>query len=846
MAYINKNVSTMAMPSGMNRMGQFPLDMSSVYYDRASLEAYATSGSIAYVGQIVSLVDETNKKVTVYSIQNTEGLLKEVGTIPLGDGSTIEVSADGVISLLGSAEAEAGKLPMLEMVKVVDAEGEPVIDEETGLQKEEKKLVWKTLEQIGAGDGNDNTTYAFAFDATTQKLTITPSFNSVAQAAQEIDLSTFLTAAELPEDKDTTYSVAENEKVLKLTDTVFSTELGLKHENGKISLTGIGGAVIAEFSDADFVKDSVLDDVNYNAETKEIEFTWKTVDGETKTDAVSVADFVQTYEAGNGLELNSNEFAVKVDSESENFLTIGANGVKLSGVQSAIDTAKQGAIDAAASAAAGIYATQSALSGLETALDARLDDLEAYDHGTYATKNELKATDDVAKDAQSRVGIVEGKIDEITSVGGEPNVVEKIKVNGVTLEVEKDAEGKSTKAVNIAVPVKFTDLTDDSGFDGRITTAQNRADEGVTNAAAAQTAAEAAQTIANEAKTQANTNKEAIAGHLTRIIALEDADTAHAAEYSALAGIVSGHTTEIAKKASQTALDKAIEDIAKNSNAIASLNDVTILGINQELAKKANNADVYTKTDIGTIAEGKTLVKMVEEAAAAGTNAANELANGAVKANTEAIAAIYTPTSGEGENLVAASGILVDLVKAEETRAKAAEKANADAIAIINGNDAGKSIRTIAGEEALKIVDGAPEAYNTLKEVADWIANDQSGAASMAANISKNTTAIAAIYSVDAEGKASGTLVTEIARVEGKADANAQAIAAINDTTTGIAAVAKKYTDDNMVKADEASIENKNGTFSVKKVTVDILDATGIELILNAGDSGYKAPEVSE
>ena len=186
MAYINKNVSTMAMPSGMNRMGQFPLDMSSVYYNKAELEAYAASGAIAYVGQIVSLVDEVNNKVTVYSIQNTDGLLKEVGTIPLGDGSTIEVSSNGVVSLLGSADAEAGKLPMLEMVKVVDAEGEPVIDEETGLQKEEKKLVWKTLEQIGAGDGNDNTTYAFSYDKDTQKMTITPSFNGVAQTAQVI------------------------------------------------------------------------------------------------------------------------------------------------------------------------------------------------------------------------------------------------------------------------------------------------------------------------------------------------------------------------------------------------------------------------------------------------------------------------------------------------------------------------------------------------------------------------------------------------------------------------------------------------------------------------------------
>lgn len=101
MAYINKNVSTMAMPSGMNRMGQFPLDMSSVYYDLDSLKTYAESGAIAYVGQVVSLVDEENNKVTVYSIQDTAGTLKEVGTVPTGDEDTIVVAADGTISLAG-------------------------------------------------------------------------------------------------------------------------------------------------------------------------------------------------------------------------------------------------------------------------------------------------------------------------------------------------------------------------------------------------------------------------------------------------------------------------------------------------------------------------------------------------------------------------------------------------------------------------------------------------------------------------------------------------------------------------------------------------------------------------
>ena len=53
--------------------------------------------------------------------------------------------------------------------------------------------------------------------------------------------------------------------------------------------------------------------------------------------------------------------------------------------------------------------------------------------------------------------------------------------------------------------------------------------------------------------------------------------------------------------------------------------------------------------------------------------------------------------------------------------------ANKTAIATLIGNVEGdntKSVRAIAIEEVAKIVDSAPEAMDTLKEVADWIAND--------------------------------------------------------------------------------------------------------------------------
>lgn len=43
----------------------------------------------------------------------------------------------------------------------------------------------------------------------------------------------------------------------------------------------------------------------------------------------------------------------------------------------------------------------------------------------------------------------------------------------------------------------------------------------------------------------------------------------------------------------------------------------------------------------------------------------------------------------------------------------------------------------IVQSEVAKVVDGAPEAYNTLKEVASYIESDKSGASAMAESINK-------------------------------------------------------------------------------------------------------------
>lgn len=60
---------------------------------------------------------------------------------------------------------------------------------------------------------------------------------------------------------------------------------------------------------------------------------------------------------------------------------------------------------------------------------------------------------------------------------------------------------------------------------------------------------------------------------------------------------------------------------------------------------------------------------------------------------------------------------------------------NADAIAVLAGDDTGKSARAIAAAEVAKIVADANASFDTLKEIADWIMSDTTGAASMAADI---------------------------------------------------------------------------------------------------------------
>ena len=856
-----------------------PLDSTEVYYSLEAAKAYA-AGAGAYVGQKIVVVEDD--VVTHYSIENEAGALKELGSKPVGDNNSIVVADDGTISLKG--------IGTLVFERDILDENEEPTGEKEAVQYQPLMtaagLVWvepskTTVEGLATLiDGLSVRVKALEDDRVTEaelaaavKVEADRALAAEEALGKRIDAIDFVDADELADaikdfatDKevedavkvakdraDEAYELAET----KVDSTIYATDKkALQDEDAAIrEIAEAAKARIDTFMDEEGVAEVVDSLHDIKAELDKMAEATELVDAlALKADVTYVND----------------ELAKKQDVIAENTYdaygsAAAAKSEAIADAEGKIATAKQEAIDAAASAAAGIYATQVALGNLETALDGRLDTLEAINHNLYATKeeltahdsaasakyatkDELKETDNKAVSNATAIENLTGRIDDIVAEGGEPNQINNIKVNNVVQAIAED------KSVNITVPTKVSDLTDDTGFDARITAAQSAADAAQGTANTASTAAAQAQSEVDALETVVGNIQTTVAGHTTsindygtRIGALEQADVTHATEYSELKGVVTGHTEAIAKKAEQTSLEVTNAKVAINESAIQTINETTIPALETKLQgnidKKANSADVYTKTDIdgitGAVEEGKTLVQMIGEAKTAATYDDAEVRD-LIADNKDAIEVIYKV---EGE---AKSGVLVTeiarvegLVNTEVGRAQGAESALAGRLDTVEA----------FWKEALRDGD-EKNVIDTLKEIQEYIESDESGAAAMAGSIKANEDAIAAIYKAgEGDTAASGVLVTEIARVEGKADANDTAIKAINNETTGILATAKKYTDDSiaglpaataevlgLVKYDDSTIKmNDNKQLYVAQVSTDILVQGAQTLVLNGG-----------
>lgn len=119
-----------------------PLDASEVYYSLEAAQAYAATAQ-AYIGQKIVVIEDG--VVTHYSVENTNGDLKELGSKPIADEATITIDEDGSISLFGTNALEDTKL---------NDEGEEVSVSYQPVFKD-GKLSWRELSSTSIEDVGD-------------------------------------------------------------------------------------------------------------------------------------------------------------------------------------------------------------------------------------------------------------------------------------------------------------------------------------------------------------------------------------------------------------------------------------------------------------------------------------------------------------------------------------------------------------------------------------------------------------------------------------------------------------------------------------------------------------------
>lgn len=622
----------MSFGKAFSRMAAQPLDMYEVWYDYDALVAYAantdSATATAYVGQKVAYIDADNK-VTHYSIE-ADGSLKELGTTPVGDNSSIVVDENGTISLKGvdtlvferevegKEEKEEVKFqPLMTKNGLVwvepsktTVEGLAVLIEElTGRVKAVED--WKTglVEKTETGEGSYIEVSVATENGEVKSVSVDDSalanFKTKQTAISNADGSTTKTV--------TGYTQNENGEVaLTYADIAFpvdeNTEYHIEYDsdNKKIKLVAGADAGKMEIDATPFIKDGMISSVELvaaDAEGKEGQFlkiTWND-DGEDVT-YVNISELINVEELNAAIEDKADK------TELDNYVTNEVYNAHLT-TQSEKDAAQDKALNDYKAEMVEI------LKDYQTTIPA-----ETYD--TYGSA--AKALADAKQYADdNKVAKVDGygllsaadqaKLDKLTLEDGDLTISGSVEAGSVkNLDTWLTTNRNSVAGLYpVADATKLTNIADNAqvnvlegvqvdGVDLTITgkkvnielkAISNQADKGVADAATAQSKANSAYTLASENKTAletlgqtVSTNKNAADAIGNRVTTLETTSSQHDTKIANL-------ETNLGKKADQSSLDTLAGTVGTNTGDISSLKTLTA-------THTTEIADRYTKGEI--------------------------------------------------------------------------------------------------------------------------------------------------------------------------------------------------------------------------------------------------------
>lgn len=138
--------------------------------------------------------------------------------------------------------------------------------------------------------------------------------------------------------QDLITNIDSADKVLGLSATKLSATVSMDYDSGTktIRLKGKGGAVISTVDASDFIKDGMVQSVELSGNN--LVFTFNTDAGQDVI-SVDLSKFIDVYTAGNGVSITGKAIGVKCDTSSESYLQVTSAGVKVSGIDAAIEAA---------------------------------------------------------------------------------------------------------------------------------------------------------------------------------------------------------------------------------------------------------------------------------------------------------------------------------------------------------------------------------------------------------------------------------------------------------------------------------------------------------------------------
>lgn len=610
-----------ALTTGKNNMGLsntikrdygIPLDYSSVQESYEAALEYAKTSTRAYIGQPIAVGD------TLYIVTDEAGgYLKAVGTQPKGDNKSIEVSADGTVSIYGFEAAEDATLPR---------------------KNQDGSLEWVPISAIVKGDGNTKAVVAAA-DGSAIKVTE----NYIAGT----DTYTYTLDVTLPPIPEYSISVenAENGtatyKLTKDGEAVGSaivvpkayddSGLASRVTNVEAGITGHETRIASmeTFFDSAAVSDEVID-------------TLKEIQNYISSDESGASDMLKSIQA-NTAAINTLNGAASIegsvaktvaDAVSDHDTSVAATYATKAGLTALTEAAAtKAALKEVSDDLANNYAKKSDVytkSEVDTAISGATDDAAqvATDLATHIDNYKSKVAELASADT-TNANAIKVNTDAIAAINSsETGILANAKAyadSTAASKVKALEDGKvATNAskiaeVNTALEGKISTInTNISSINGKIS-ALEQADESLQSAINGEKAA-------REALAKIVNGEEGKPGISAKIATLEAKDIE-------LAGLISGNTEKFKEYYTKTETDtKIASKISENNTSLNALIQANTNAINDEITNRETAVQAVDDKIGGSFTTTDTVAKAIAQNAS-NISALQTLLNSAIENN---------------------------------------------------------------------------------------------------------------------------------------------------------------------------------------------------------------------